>query len=385
MRELVDDLHAQLVEGIAEGRGRSVEDVVAQLERGPLSGPEAVVAGLVDQLAYTDQLEEWLREKHGSRSRLVPFDRWSTRDAGLEWVGSWGAADTVVGIVHLQGPIVLDDQGTGPSIRARKVVPLIKQLREDDKVGAVVLHVDSPGGSALASDLIWREVDQLRQAKPVVAAFEDVAASGGYYLAAPAAEIILRPATLTGSIGVFGGKLVMAEGLRKVGVHTQEVLGAPNANLFSSSRHFTDEQRTRFRSSLQRFYDGFVQRVSDGRGKPEEQIEPSCRGRVWTGRAAIERHLADQHGDLDVAIDRARLLAGLHEGQFSRRHVSAFHAPLWSKLAQVMLHRYAPAALAPVASLAGRLLPAGAARLAEVVLAYPDEPLAMLPFDLRPK
>src|SRR5690606_39275290 len=131
-------------------------------------------------------------------------------------------------------------------IAARKVVPLLQALRKDDDVGAVVLHVNSPGGSVVASDLIWREVEQMQQIKPVVASFEDVAASGGYYFAAPAAEILARPGTLTGSIGVFGGKLVAGEGMRRLGVHTQLVSAAPNANLFSASRPFTEAQRTRF-------------------------------------------------------------------------------------------------------------------------------------------
>ncbi|MEQ1505889.1 MAG: S49 family peptidase, partial [Myxococcota bacterium] len=254
MHELVGDLHDQLVEGIASGRKRPVAEVREVLGRAPLSAQDALAAGLVDELLYEDQLEGWLRDRHGKRARLVPYPRWVVRDALQEWVSRWGRRGAVVTVLHLQGPIVLDDRQSGASIGARKVAPILRRLREDDRVGAVVLHVDSPGGSALASDLIWREVSELRRRKPVVASFEDVSASGGFYLAAPANAIFVRPATLTGSIGVFGGKLVLGEGLRKLGVHTSEILGAPNANLFSPSRQFSPDQRDRFRASLQRFY-----------------------------------------------------------------------------------------------------------------------------------
>ena len=203
----------------------------------------------------------------------------------IERLEQLGGPRTRVAVLHLQGPIMLEDGGgRGPVIAARKVVPLLQSLRENDHVAAVVLHIDSPGGSVLASDLIWREVAQLRRQKTVVASFEDTAASGGFYIAAPAQEIVVRPGTVTGSIGVFGGKLVMAEGLRKAGVHSREVLGAANANLYSPSRRFTDKQRDRFRASLERFYDGFVKRVAEGRERPEEDVELHCRGRVWTGR-----------------------------------------------------------------------------------------------------
>ena len=147
---------------------------------------------------------------------------------------------------------------------------------------AVVLHVSSPGGSALASDLIWREVGRLAEDKPVLASFSDIAASGGYYLAAGVKEIFARPTTLTGSIGVVGGKMVVSGTLQKLGVTTQSVAMGPHATMMSPAERFTPSQRVRFRASLKRIYDGFVQRVADGRGCTPAEIEPVCRGRVWT-------------------------------------------------------------------------------------------------------
>ena len=382
---IVRDLHEQLVDGIAQGRSMDPDAVRAELKRAPLAAAEALDVGIVDQLAYPDQVEEWLKEQHGGNMRLVRFGGWAWRTGLLERVRRLGGPTTTIGVLHLQGPVVMTEQPGGASIAARKVAPLLKRLREDDQVGAVVLHIDSPGGSALASDLIWREVDELSRSKPVVASFEDTAASGGYYVAAPAAEIVVRPGTLTGSIGVFGGKLVMGEGLRRVGVHSREIVGAPNANLFSSARRFTDAQRARFRDGLQRFYDGFVQRVAAGRDTSEEEIEPVCRGRVWTGQAALERSLADRVGSLDVAVERARSLAGLSERAFVRRDLSSYQVPMGARVLQTLMRRYAPGALTSLGSLAAQVLPPSASRLAQTVLAHPEQPLALLPFDLRPR
>lgn len=393
MRELVDDLHDQLVDGIARGRGATPEAVRAVLSRAPLSARDALDAGLVDELMYEDQFQDWIKEHHGKRAGLIPFGRWAVRDAVLERLAALGRSGTAVTVLHLQGPIVLDER-QGPAIVARRVVPILERLRKDDSVGAVVLHVDSPGGSALASDLIWREVELLRKAKVVVAAFEDVAASGGFYLSAPANSIVARTSTLTGSIGVFGGKLVLGEGLRNVGVHTSEVLGAPNANLFSTTRHFSQDQRERFRTSLERFYDGFVGRVAQGRGRTVDEVEPHCRGRVWTGRAAHDRGLVDLEGSLDDAVVRARAIAGLTEARSIRRDVAGHAQPFLARLVQGAFRQVAPAAaasagsrLAGWASLGERLLGGRAAILGawmvEVAAAHPNEPLAMLPFDVE--
>ena len=177
-------------------------------------------------------------------------------------------------------------------------------LREDEAVAGVILHVTSPGGSAHASDLLWREVQRLAEDKPVVACFGDVSASGGFYLSAPAARIVARATTLTGSIGVFGGKLVLRGTARHLGVRSQALTaeGARHAAMFSGLRPFSDSERARFRASLQRTYDGFVQRVADGRGQDLEAVEPLCRGRVWLGDAAAERGLIDEVGGLPVAL-----------------------------------------------------------------------------------
>jgi protease-4 len=383
---LIADLQDQLVTGLAEARNLTVETVRALLDRAPLSAQDALDARLVDALAYNDEVETWIEEHHGKRTKKVDFLAWARRDAAIEATERWGDVAEAIAVVHLDGAIVVDDDSPATLIRARRVVPLLAKLREDDDVKAVVLHVNSGGGGALASDLIWREVDLLQKKKPVIACFEDVAASGGFYLAAPAAEILARPTTLTGSIGVFGGKLVVGEGMRKIGVHAHSIAGAPNAALFSPARHFTPDQRTRFKASLQRFYDGFVGRVAAGRHRPVEEIEPHCRGRVWTGRAARDLGLIDRHGDLSDAIDRARTLANLAPAAFRRRDYSVQKRSFVQRLVQNAMKHVVPAAsqmavpwLTMLEAMVGGPLPPGFALL----LTHPEQPLAMLPFSLK--
>lgn len=378
MGELLTDLHERLIADVAADRKLDPDVVREAIGRAPLSADEAVEVGLVDEVLYEDQLHDWLESRLGKRSRRVSFGGWAARDGWLEWIEQWGEGARKIAVLHLEGTIVMEGRTGGrPSIQARKVVPILRALREDERVAAVVLHVNSPGGHATAADLMWREVEALQKAKPVVASYEDVSASGGVYLSAPAVEILARSTTLTGSIGVFGGKVVAGEGLRRVGVHVHEVSLAPNATMFSPQKRFTDGQRVRFRSMLQRFYDGFVQKVADGRRMAVAEIEPSCRGRVWTGHHALERRLIDRRGDLEDAVDRARSLAGLHQGGFVRVHLSAEPKTWLQRQVQQAIKQLNPAAALT------RFLTSEFTALTEVVLEHPAEPLAMMPFEVQ--
>ena len=351
------------------------------MEHGPMGAEEAKSLGLVDETLYEDQFVQWIHEQHGEDTRLLPFSRWAFFHGIRRRLAAFGDNKKVIAVLHLEGPIVMEPGNSSQFIHGRKVASLLRDLKEMDSISAIVLNVNSPGGSAVASDLIWREVEQMGLEKPVVAVFDDVAASGGYYLSAPAAEIIARHGTLTGSIGVFGGKLVLGGLMRKVGVHSHAFTAATHANYFSPNQKFNDHQRKRFRASLQRFYDGFVHRVASGRRRPLEEIEPHCRGRVWTGRDAIALGLVDHLGDLDFAIDRARALAGLRKGDFRRADMSV-------ERRRMLLNK-----------LRGRFDPFGGAlrslglqseqqRVREFLSLVQDHeasPLAMLPFFLRMK
>ncbi len=312
MRAIVDDLQAQLEEAVARGRGCSAEDVRARMADGPLPAEEARARGLVDALAYPDEVMAWWEGVLDRKPRTVELARWwkrrQARDRALTRVRG---GERVV-VLHLAGNVV-DGEGTPGqrAIAATTVVEAVDAVREDKGAKAVVLHVNSPGGSAAASDLIWRAVQRLAETRTVVAVFGDVAASGGYYLAAPAKRIFAREGTLTGSIGVVGGKLVFGGAGEKLGVHTELLLGAPMAALFSANRPFTDEERARFKAALADTYAAFLDRVGRGRGKPVTEVEPLARGRVWTGERAREVGLVDAFGGVHEGVVSAAELAGL--------------------------------------------------------------------------
>lgn len=416
---LVQALQAQLVEGVARGRGLGTDEVEDAMAVGWLSAEEARERGLIDGLAYDgdarDTVHRHLTALAGDdpetavdaddpdrpqdafatgprrRARFVRFEDWARSDAVIQWVDGWGGGRRVE-VLHLEGAIVDGPQGPGQraTIRAPEVSQALAGLREDDGVGAVVIHVESGGGHAGASDRMWREVQRLAAVKPVVACFGGVAASGGYYLAAPATEIVARANTLTGSIGVFGGKLVLEEGLRHLGIRSQEVSAAPHALLFSPRRRFRPSERARVRASMDRTYGGFVQRVSAGRRRPVEAVEPVCRGRVWTGEQARRRGLVDRIGNLSDAVARARVLAGLPADA-----PRVDRAPEGPTLAQVVVqailrHRLfgADARSGPLleaAGVAARHDPGLGDTLAAVgVLAeHPGQALALWPFTLQ--
>lgn len=317
LEALYGDLQAQLVADIAAGRGLPEEAVFAQLAASPISAKAAKAAGLVDELLYSDQLQDALEARLDVESvRVVGFGGYQRLARLARWLRSLGRRRSLVAVVHLEGTIVMGgDSARGPRIASRDVVPVLRQLREDERVRAVVLRVDSGGGSALASDLIAREVRKLGEEKPVVSSFGNIVASGGYYLSVVTRELIAQPGSITGSIGVFGGKAVVTDALARVGLTGDTVEVGPDVGFLGPWRPFTDDQRARFRAYLDQTYALFLDVVAGGRRCPVSAIEPHAGGRIWTGRQARERSLVDHFGGLSLALDRARLLCGLEPGQ----------------------------------------------------------------------
>lgn len=380
--ELLADLADQMLADIGEDRGLTRAQLDAILAIAPVGAEEAVGLGLVDRLFYEDQLESWLEETFGEDLPQVDLMEWAARAGRQEQIERLGRDDKKIAVLHLDGPIVMEDSRGRVAIRAKTVVPMLDALREDDDVGAVVLHVSSPGGGVLPSDLIWRAVDRLRAEKPVVASYEDVSASGGVYITSPATEVLARPGTVTGSVGVVMMKMAVGEGLRRLGVVTQPVQTAPNANLYSGASRFTSAQRARVEEQLDRWYDGFVSRVAEGRKQPKDVLEPHCRGRIWTGRSAVEKGLVDGIGTLSDAIERARILAGLPVSA-PRQDMLGNPVNPWMKLLREQLGGLP----LPVGSLAGRVLEktVGAVVLERVdlLLEHEGQALALLPFEIR--
>lgn len=376
---LVGDLQAQLVAQLAEARGLEPATVEALMAESPLSADRALEAGLVDGLAYADQADDRLEDLlDGARTvSLRAYSRWARWEERLRRLTQ---AHQHVAVVHLEGPIVHGAEaagGAGPRIDADRVVPVLESLRRDGSAQAVVLYVNSPGGSALASDLIARSVRRIVEKKPVVALFGDVSASGGYYLSAPALELFARPGTITGSIGVVGGKVALGPALERVGVHHERIAAGPDSGLMNPWSPLTPDQRRRFRQTLSRTYDRFLKVVSAGRKQPVEAIHAVAQGRVWTGRQALDNGLVDHLGGLDEALARVRVLASMDPRHDRVLHVR-FPPPRYQVLQALM------AGGAQVRDLVGAALgslgPAG--RMASMVRQHPMQPLMLLPYEV---
>ncbi|WP_062349444.1 signal peptide peptidase SppA [Herbidospora yilanensis] len=307
---LAESLTEQLVAGIAEGRGLEPKRVRELIDQGPFYGQEAVAAGLVDGLKYRDEV---YADHVPEESVLLYVARYAK--TALPKMPHPG--EQVVALVHGHGAIRLGRSGRSPlgggsAMGSDTVSAAIRAARRDDKVRAIVFRVDSPGGSYTASDSIWREVILAKRAgKPVIVSMGDVAASGGYFVSMAADVIYAQPGTLTGSIGVFGGKAVLGGLLGRLGISTEIVAEGANAGMFSATRPFSDTQWARINTWLDRVYDDFVDKVAQGRGMDREKAESLARGRVWTGADARDNGLVDELGGVEDALAEARKRAGL--------------------------------------------------------------------------
>ena len=323
LESLLDSLYGEVIGAMSEGRSVTEERIQSLLDTVPLTAVQASEAGLLDGVCYEDELPHRL----GTRETPTTLVAWETAQRQLVQPGRWHSRQGI-GIISLVGTIV-----QGPSQRPPIPVPLplplpaaqagsdtlVQQLRaaaRDKRLAAVVLHVDSPGGSAFASDLIWREVANLRRVKPVVVYMSNRAASGGYYVSAPASEIIAQATTLTGSIGIWGGKIVSRGLYDKLQAGRQSVSRGQAAGMYSDAAPFSDEERAKVRADIGTGYASFKARVAEGRALSDDEVETIARGRVWTGKQALCHGLVDSLGDLRDAADRARHLAGLSP----RRH-----------------------------------------------------------------
>ncbi|WP_420120040.1 signal peptide peptidase SppA [Nakamurella sp.] len=310
LQRLVESVFDDAVETIARARRLDVATVRDLVDRGPHLATAARDAGLVDRLGYRDEALAAMRARVGERAELLFADRWRPRRRLRPPRRSAGH----VALVQVRGGIAAGRSRRTPLGRTAGSDTVCASLRAaaaDERARAVVLLVDSPGGSAVASDTIWREVVRLQQRKPVVVAMGAVAASGGYYIACPADRIVALPATLTGSIGVLGGKLVTGGLLERVGLTTGAVAQGRRALMFSSRRSFDEGERHSLGAAMDAIYDDFVDKVAAGRGRPRAEIEQVARGRVWTGRDALAVGLGDRLGGLRDAVARARSRAGL--------------------------------------------------------------------------
>lgn len=328
MTTLLDELYGQLCTMVAAGRDSMDSETVEMLiNQGPFTAEEAREANLVDALHYYDELLVELKTDEtvhvytpdSERKRRVPD---MSSFAGIMQLFSMLNAPQrtqpkaelpKIALIYASGPVLTggdDIFATSAIITPSELREAFEKAREDKLVHAVVLRVDSPGGSALASDLIWREVVRTQNEKPVIVSMSDTAASGGYYIAMAAGTIVAQPGTLTGSIGVLGGKLNLKGLYNKVGL-TKEILAhGTNATLYSDYGGFTPTERERVEKLMQTIYQNFVRKAAEGREKSYAEIDAIAQGRVWTGRQAKELGLVDELGGLEKALAIAKEQGG---------------------------------------------------------------------------
>ena len=325
---LLDSLYEQLVDAIAADRQLEPAAVRAAIDAGPATPDELQQAGLVDDAQFLDDLRLVLVGEEGE---------WLAADdyAAARWpLPGAPVATQQVAVLYGVGAVTTGESESSPgggesSMGADTLIEAFNDIAADDAISAVVFRIDSPGGSALASDLIWQAAQRARARKPVIVSMSDVAASGGYYVAAPGTRIVASPGTMTGSIGVVMAKPNVRGLLDKLGINTVELQRGEMASMLSVNESFTPAQLTRIKSTMEYVYDLFVERVADGRGLDAVQVNEVGRGRVWTGAQARQNGLVDELGGFFTAINAAKTAAGIPVEErvglvFYPRHKSVF-------------------------------------------------------------
>jgi protease IV len=307
----------QITTAIAERRGKTLEDARALLDRGPFLAEDALAEGLVDALGYRDEVYADVRKEAGADAILQYVARYQRAHALAQRARKLpNPRERFVAVIYASGPIKQGRSSRSPlgggAMGSDTVAAALRSATSDERVRAVLLRVNSPGGSAVASDTIWREVVRTRAAgKPVVVSMSDVAASGGYYISMAADVIVAQPGTLTGSIGVILGKPVFEEAFGRAGITTDSVSVGTGATMFAPTHPFSEDEWQRINTWLDAIYRDFTEKAASGRRMTVERVHEVARGRVWTGADAAQNGLVDELGGMAAAADIARRRAGL--------------------------------------------------------------------------
>ena len=306
---IVETFHGRLVAGLAQGRGMDESTARSVLDAGPYWGEEAIAAGLVDRLGYRDQVYQGLRERVGGGDFLF-VQRYLAR------AGRPHRRGPTIALVYGVGAVMPGqsrfDPVFGQVMGSESVAAALREAIRDDDVRAIVFRVESPGGSYVASDAIWREVIRAREAgKPVIVSMGSVAGSGGYFVAMGADRIVAQPSTITASIGVVGGKFATADFWEQLGVTWDGVEVGDNAGFWSMIREYTPAERERRDDWLDRVYEDFTGRVATGRDMTPAAVDAVARGRIWSGEDALRLGLVDELGGFPTALRLAREAAGI--------------------------------------------------------------------------
>jgi protease-4 len=331
INSVLDEFFARYVSTIATTRKKSEADVRTLIDNAPLGAWEAKAAGLIDDAKYRDEVEDELKKRLGYKDsdklrkvRESDYRRVSLAAVGLD-------QGERIALIFASGPIGGGQSDDGSAFSSQStgsdtVVKALNDARDDKTIKAIVLRVDSPGGTSYASDVIWHAVEKAKAQKPVVVSMSDVAASGGYYISATASKIVAEPSTITGSIGVYAGKPVIKGFYDWLGINNEYVLRGKQAGMFRETEPFNADERAKFETMLKSFYyDDFLPKVAKGRSRDVEYVDSIAQGRVWTGTQAKERGLVDEFGGMDKAVEIAKGLANLPADKGVRRVV--FPAP----------------------------------------------------------
>ncbi|MBA3271757.1 MAG: signal peptide peptidase SppA [Acidobacteria bacterium] len=382
------DQFDQLVRSIADGRHKTEPEVRAAIDEGPLLPDAALRHGLVDDLAYEDELDDLVGDVGGpGQLQLVESNVY----ANVTWDSLGVRRPSRVAVLNAAGAITLGRSGydpiNGAVLGSDSLVEYIRQIRADSSIRAIVLRIDSPGGASTASDVIWRELMITKndaRKLPIIVSMSDLAASGGYYIAMAGDVIVAQPGTLTGSIGIYTGKFVTGGAFEKFGANIESTSDGRHAEIYSPERRFTDEERAKVQESMQAFYDQFVEKVAEARQTSPEKIDQIAQGRVWTGQQAKQVGLVDQLGGMQVAVaaakQRARIPAEEEVELVIYPPRRSFYEVLSASLEQPSMQQPASAAEAFMTLLGPRDRKVLAAILAPSRLFRSGEILAHMPY-----
>ena len=314
VNSMLDDLFNRYVNDVAQARHKTPDEVRKLIDDAPYNATKAKEVGLIDDMMYRDDLEKQIKKELGYKDSdtFTPVRAVDYRDVEPESLGL--NKGERVAVIYATGDIGSGSSQNSPSgeqsIGSDTLAKALTDAAADKTIKAIVLRIDSPGGSGLASDIIWHAVEAANQKKPVVVSMSDVAASGGYYISASAAKIVAQPSSITGSIGVVAGKPVLRGFYDWLGISNEYVLRGKNAGMFRETEKFSDDERAKFQQWIKdTYYNDFVPKVAKGRKKDPQYIDSVGQGRVWTGAQAKDRSLVDEFGGLDRAIEVAKQLA----------------------------------------------------------------------------
>ncbi|MFQ6044412.1 MAG: signal peptide peptidase SppA, partial [Candidatus Poribacteria bacterium] len=313
LNSLLDELFGQLTHAIADGRGFSVAELIRKINYGPYTATEALNAGLVDKLAYDDEIEEISHELMGGKYPIIKAAEYQRIQ---RYEPDWRNPSPKIALIYAEGMIVSGKSFSNPltgdkMMGAKTITKALKRARLDSSVKAIVLRIDSSGGFIQPSDSIWREVSLAKERKPVIVSMGDVAASGGYYIAAPADVIVAEPGTITGSIGVISGKYSLKGLYDKIGIKKEILKRGKYADFYTDYGNYPKEEQAIIKRQIKLMYDDFVHKVAQGRNMTDAEVDQIGRGRVWTGSQAKTNGLVDRIGGLNLALKIAKERAGL--------------------------------------------------------------------------